>query len=210
VVTLPAAAPPRKRGRPRNLEPSQEYRDRLEDIVSVAAEVFTARGYEAGSLDDVAAELGLRKASLYYYVKKKSELLRLVFDRAISTALADVDAIAATPDPRERLVGLIRYQANMVVRHPSLFAVFFDQRAGLEADDLAEIAEKERQYVRQFRQAVEAAMKAKVIPRGDSGAMAHAILGMTSWAYKWFDPDRDSLGKFADTCVALVVGPRAR
>ena len=32
-------------------------------------------GYEAGSLDDVAAALGLRKASLYYYVERKSDLL---------------------------------------------------------------------------------------------------------------------------------------
>ena len=46
-MTTKPADPPRKRGRPRNLEPSEEYRERLENIVSVAAEVFTARGYEA-------------------------------------------------------------------------------------------------------------------------------------------------------------------
>ncbi|HVU72875.1 MAG TPA: TetR/AcrR family transcriptional regulator [Mycobacteriales bacterium] len=204
MSTAPAD-PPRKRGRPRHIEPSQEYRARLEDIVSVAAVVFRTNGYEAGSLDDVAAALGLRKASLYYYVKKKSDLLRLVFDRAITVALTEVETLAHITDPRERLAALIRHQALLVVRDPSLFAVFFDQRAGLEKADLADIGRKERRYLRQFVLAVEAAIDAKVIPPGDPRMIANSIIGLTSWSYKWFDPRRDSPEAFADTCCALVI-----
>jgi len=196
---------PRKRGRPRNIEPSAEYRERLEDIVSVAAKIFHANGYEAGSLDDVAAALGLKKASLYYYVKRKSDLLRLVFDRAITTALSEVDRLAETSDPKERLAALIRHQATLVARDPSLFAVFYGRRSGLEGTDLAEISRKERRYIRQFAVAVEAAMDAGVLQPGDPRLVANAIVGMTSWSYKWFDPERDSPERFADCCVALIL-----
>ena len=204
MSTSPAELP-RKRGRPRNLEPSVEYRERLESIVTVASKVFHANGYEAGSLDDVAAALGLRKASLYYYVKRKSDLLRLVFERAITVALSEVDQLAEITDPKERLAALIRHQAMMVTRDPSLFAVFFGQRSGLEAQDLADIGRKERRYIRQFVLAVEAAMEAKVLPEGDPRLVANAIVGMTSWSYKWFDQRRDSPELFADNCVRLVV-----
>jgi AcrR family transcriptional regulator len=173
--------------------------------VTVAAEVFTARGYEAGSLDDVAEAMGLRKASLYYYVKKKSDLLRLVFDRAITTALEQVDALAHLEDPAERLAALIRHQAHLVVGDPSLFAVFFDHRAGLTDEALAEIEPKERQYVRHFVVAVEAAMDAGVLPAADPRMVAHALLGMTSWSYKWFDPARNTPDEFAEACVRLVL-----
>ena len=196
---------PRKRGRPRNLEPSEDYRERLQDIVTVAAEVFQAQGYEAGSLDDVAAALGLRKASLYYYVKRKSDLLRLVFDRAISAALSEVDRLAHITDPKDRLVALIRHQALLVVRDPALFAVFYDQRVALEKEDLADLGRKERRYVRQFVLAVESAMEAGVIPVGDARVVANTIIGMTSWSYKWFDQRRDSAEAFADMCVELIV-----
>ena len=206
MTTTPAV--PRKRGRPRNLEPSEDYRRQLEKIVTVAAGVFRERGYDAGSLDDVAAALGLGKASLYYYVKRKSELLRLVFDRAITVALAEIDAIYAIPDPRKRLVAMIRHQALLVVGDPSLFAVFFDQRTGLEPADLAEIRTKERRYARQFVLAVEAAMEAKVIPAADPRIVANSIIGLTSWAYKWFDPARDSAEEFAETCVGMIVRGR--
>ena len=107
--------------------------------------------------------------------------------------------------PRDRLAALVRHQALLVVGDPSLFAVFFDQRSGLEAQDLAEIKQKERLYVRHFVVAVEAAMAAKVIPSGDPRVVANAIIGMTSWAYKWFDPARDSPETFADACVALII-----
>jgi AcrR family transcriptional regulator len=185
--------------------PSEEYRDRFQNIVTVAAEVFQAKGFEAGSLDDVAAALGLRKASLYYYVKSKSDLLRLVFDRAITAALTEVDRLAHITDPRERLIALIRHQAQLVVRDPALFSVFFDQRSGLADEDMAELGRKERRYVRQFVLAVEAAMDAGVIPKQDARATANTIIGMTSWSYKWFDPRRDSAADFADLCVALIV-----
>jgi AcrR family transcriptional regulator len=206
-VTAKKVEPPRKRGRPRNDEPSVEYRERLSDIVTVAAQVFHASGYEAGSLDDVAAALGLRKASLYYYVKRKSDLLRMVFDRAITSALSEVDRLSTIEDPEQRLAALIRHQATLVARDPSLFAVFFGQRSGLEDADLAEISRKERRYIRQFVVAVEAAMTAGVVPLGDARVVANLIVGMTSWSYKWFDARRDSIDSLADSCVALVIRP---
>jgi len=52
----------RGRGRPRHDTPSADYIARKELILQKAAEVFAAKGYEAGTLDDVAAALDMRKA----------------------------------------------------------------------------------------------------------------------------------------------------
>jgi AcrR family transcriptional regulator len=210
MMGIPASAEPiersRKRGRPRHAEPSPEYRQRLESIISVAASVFHTNGYDAGSLDDVAAALGLTKASLYYYVRGKSDLLRLVFERAIDAAVEDVDRLAETGDPEERLVALIRYQAELVTRDPALYAVFFGRRSALEPAVQADLGAKERRYVGHFIHAVEEAIAAGLLAPGDPRMVANAILGMTSWSFKWFDPKRDSPEKFADCCVAMVLG----
>ena len=84
----------RRRGRPRQTELSADYIRRRQEIIETAARVFHARGYETGSLDDVAAEMDLRKASLYYYVDSKAQLLYWVFDRAISLALERLDQLS--------------------------------------------------------------------------------------------------------------------
>ncbi|HTK64752.1 MAG TPA: helix-turn-helix domain-containing protein [Pseudonocardia sp.] len=57
---------------------------RLEDIIETGIEVFHNRGYDSGSLDDVAAALDLRRASLCHYLRNKAQLLYLTSSTARS------------------------------------------------------------------------------------------------------------------------------
>lgn len=207
MADTPRHAEQRRRGRPRHETPSAEYVAKLDEIISVATEVFRERGYDAGSLEDVASALGLRKASLYYYVESKSALLHLIFDRAISEALVQLHALERVQDPDARLRALIRHQAIRVSSEPSLFTVFFDQRPSLRDDHHHEIILKERAYVRAFIEGVEAAIDAGTLPDANPRILANLLIGMTSWSYKWFSPSRDDPDEFANTCVQLVLGP---
>lgn len=178
-------------GRPRMETPSPAYLRRLEDIVDTAAVVFRRDGYDAGSLDDVAEELDLRKASLYHYVDSKAHLLYLIFDRAISLALERLAELSQLTAPDERLEALIVHQIEVLSEEPSLFTVFFDSRPRLADEFESAILAKERRYLRYYAQAVEDAVTAEVLPPIDPRHGAQAILGMTSWIYKWIDEDDD-------------------
>jgi AcrR family transcriptional regulator len=202
------AVPPRTRGRRRHIEPSDEYVARRESIVTIAAEIFWLDGYDGGSLDAVADAAGLRKASLYHYVKKKSDLLRLIFDRVMSIAFREFDAAASIEDPREELAKLIEQQALLVAHNRPLLGVFFDQRQHLEPEDEARVSRQMHLYMAQFIQVVDAAMKAGALPAGDPYMVANSINGMANWAYRWFDPARNSPEEFAAACVQLVLAPR--
>lgn len=171
--------------------------------------MFQLKGYDAGSLDDVASALDLGKASLYYYVRSKSELLYLVFDQAITRALDSLEALSLTElvDARERLEALVRHQIGIVASNPSLFAVFFDQRPRLGAEHEAEIRAKERRYLSLFTQAASAGATAGALPAVDSRYVAQLLLGMANWTYKWFDRERDDEVALADAAVLLVLGP---
>jgi len=67
------------RKKARALSPGKRQRLTQQAIVAGAAELFAARGFGATSLDDIAEKLGVGKASLYYHVKNKEEILRLIF-----------------------------------------------------------------------------------------------------------------------------------
>lgn len=215
-MTTPAGqddAPPvprRRPGRPRLTEPSPEYRRRLQEIIDTATVVFHEQGFDAGSLDDVATELGLSKASLYHYVRNKAQLLYLIFDRAITLSLERLEELSGTTDPRRRVAMLIEHQVRIIAEAPSLFAVFFDQRPRLEGALDVEIRQKERAYVRRFAEIVEAAVDAGDLPDVDGRHAAQALLGMTSWVYKWFDPERDEVGEVAETMTRIVLGSPRR
>jgi AcrR family transcriptional regulator len=199
----PETAPlKRPRGRPRLTQPSPEYVARLEQIVEAAADVFHQKGYDAGSLDDVAEALDLRKASLYHYVNGKAQLLYHVFDRALTLGLERLDELAAaTDDPIERLTAFVSHQVSIVAEERSMFSVFFSSRPRLEDEFEKRIRELERRYLHHYIDAVKGAMDAGAIPTGNPRYTAQAILGMSSWVYKWYDPSEDD---WADVCRSMV------
>ena len=194
-----------KRGRPRLTEPSPDYLRRRQEVIETAARVFHNQGYESGSLDDVAAALDLRKASLYYYVKSKSQLLYFVFDQAISEALERLRTVADTSDPADRLRMYIQHQVTIMSEERSLFRVFFENRPSLSPEFEASIREKERQYLNLFIDAVKAAVDADLLPAMDPRYGAQAILGMSTWVYKWYDPESDDPAQVVEDFTALVL-----
>ena len=204
AATTDAVPTPRKRGRPRQTQPSAAYRARQAEIIDVAIDVFRERGFDQGNLDDVAASLGTGRASLYHYVPSKAHLLYLIFDRAISTTLETMEQIAATEDPAERLRALIRQQVHTIAADPGLFIVFFGNRPALEQRYEADIRPKERRLLRYLIEAVKAAIDAGALTNVEPRMAAQALLGMTSWFHKWYNPQRDDPDAFADVCVNLI------
>lgn len=196
----------RRPGRPKLTEPSPEYRQRLATIIDTATIVFHERGYDNGSLDDVAAALGLSKPSLYHYFRSKGQLLYFIFDRALTTALERLATLSGIADPRERLAALIAHQVRMVATDPTLFAVFFDSRPRLDDEYRDVIARKEREYVGRFGALVDGAVLDGTVGPGEARISAHVLIGMTSWTYKWFDPGRDDADMVARTMIRLVLG----
>jgi AcrR family transcriptional regulator len=59
-----------------------------ERVVDVALSSFAARGFEATSLDDVAAELGVTKQTVLYYHPSKDALLGAVIERGVAELAA--------------------------------------------------------------------------------------------------------------------------
>src|SRR5215831_5237047 len=52
----------------------------------IALDLFTRQGYEATSLRQIADELGINKASLYYYFSSKEAILESLFDERATEA----------------------------------------------------------------------------------------------------------------------------
>jgi AcrR family transcriptional regulator len=56
---------------------------RWEEILRDAAQLFSEKGYEATTIEDIASRVGLLKGSLYYYMENKADLLFQITTRAL-------------------------------------------------------------------------------------------------------------------------------
>lgn len=92
-----------------------------ENILSVAIELFGSRGYDAVSLRDVTAEVGLKAPALYNHFSSKEELLAeamLSALAAFNTAVVDADDAGATP--LSRLDGMVQRHVLYQIEHSAL------------------------------------------------------------------------------------------
>jgi len=98
-------------------------------ILDVASRQFREHGYSATSLKDIAAELGVTKAALYYHFDSKTAILRALMEpifSAIEVILAgDVDC-STVQGRRDYLVSLIE---TFDAAGPVVASVAIDPRA---------------------------------------------------------------------------------
>lgn len=103
----------------------QMQRVREDAIVDAVNQLLATKGYELMTVDEVAAEAGLAKASLYKLFTSKEELAAAAMVRVLERALAQADALEQQqPDAsaRDRLEAMVRWtlQVQLAGEMPTL------------------------------------------------------------------------------------------
>lgn len=93
-------------------------------VIDAAIESFGTRGYEATSLDALAAELGIRKQTILYWFPSKEALLGAVIDRC-ATDLSDAleDALSRAGQGFDRVEAIVRAVFRLALRRPALLGL---------------------------------------------------------------------------------------
>lgn len=155
------------------MDGTSEARER---VLDVAERLFTERGYTAVTLRDIAAELGMRQASLYYHAPGgKEELFVTVTERGFARHRAGLEeALAAAPAD---LRGQLRAAAGWLLSQPPM------DWGRMMRSDMPAIGET---HARRLTQAADAAVMqpiarcfAAALPTADGPVnMAYLLAGM--------------------------------
>ncbi len=87
--------------------------DTRERLLRAAAELFASRGYDAVSVDEVAAAADRSSGAVYAHFGSKQGLLRALLDSWKETTATVVQAeFAVSPDPASRMAALWRNVAH--------------------------------------------------------------------------------------------------
>lgn len=93
-------------------------------ILDAAIGSFGTRGFEASSLDALAAGLGLRKQTILYWFPSKEALLAAAVDRAAAELAAVLErAQAGAPAGWPRVEAIVKSVFRLSVRRPELLGV---------------------------------------------------------------------------------------
>lgn len=189
------------------------YSLRRVEIVRAAAEVFKSRGYQGTSLADIAEAVGTERASLYYYVSSKEELLDEVVTDVVKDNLAVAESIrdgsGRAPDKLRELV--TRLMASYAEHYPFLY-VYLQENLAHVADSRRAWATDMRKVNRRWEEAVTAIVQqgmdeGSLRPSPDARVTAYGLIGMVSWTSRWFNPSRSPIeaAEIGETYARLLL-----
>ncbi len=93
-------------------------------ILDAALSSFASRGYEATSLDGLAAGLGIRKQTILYWYASKEVLLHAVVQRSAAELAAALHrGLSAEGPPWPRVEAVVRAVFALAGRRPELLAL---------------------------------------------------------------------------------------
>jgi len=161
---------------------------RRAQLIEVGRTVFAESGYEATSVEEIAARAKVSKPILYSHFGGKEGLYAVVVDREVERILASIaDAVSSGP-PRVRLEQAALAYLTYVQEHPEGFAVLLrdapKQTSEMPAlmydlaDRISDI------FTEQFG---EAGYDSKTAP-----IYAHALVGMVAFVGQWWTDSEDA------------------
>jgi AcrR family transcriptional regulator len=176
-------------------------------VLAAASHVFADVGYEKATLEDVAREVGINRATLYYYVGTKEELLVSLLSEPIATVTSRLEEDAGRDAPAdEKLAAALRGYVKTLDEHPELF-IFLSENVhtamtGPEAEELVSEADR---YGRILTDVIRDGQKTGVFRDDvDPQTSVLAILGMFNWMHRWYRPDgRRSLIDIGEDLIRL-------
>jgi AcrR family transcriptional regulator len=177
----------------RSFEGSDRVQRRAEarrlEILRAAARVFRARGFDAASMREIAAEADLSPGNLYHYFEGKVEILYFCQDRALDRMLSALKAARESGAP---------YAAQVRAVIGAHLRCMLDELDGSTAhlqvealpDELrAPIIAKRDRYERAIRELIAAGVENGEFAPCDPALVTRAMLGALNWTTRWYHPD---------------------
>lgn len=172
------------------LQSGSDIVEKRQQIAAAASRVFSEKGYDACTVDDIANLVNLKKPSLYYYVASKEDILSMVLDFAISEVSTNLEAIChSADDPVVKLKRAVANHMMTLVRHFHAVRVYHNERKSVASKYMPTYLAKRKNYETMFKSILLEGMQQNLFNIKDFRLTALMILGMCNWITQWYRPE---------------------
>ncbi|TDO45089.1 TetR family transcriptional regulator [Kribbella sp. VKM Ac-2527] len=124
-------------------------RDTKAEIHRAALELFSVQGYEKTSLREIAEQVGITKASLYYHYSSKQDLLRAIIGTFFDDINRVLELVDTLPWSAETERELLAAYLDVVIKHRDTGPTLLRDIAAVLAafgDDLDDLIRRSRSF----------------------------------------------------------------
>lgn len=134
---------------PPRWEPTARWANRHREVVDAAATAFAEKGFSGASTRDIADRLGIRVASLYYYLPSKDAALAAVCEFGVREFIENLRGILSGDKPAaEKLRAAVANHLSPLRSHPAAdyIRVFLRHRHELPDGPRQQVAKLAAEY----------------------------------------------------------------
>jgi len=195
----------------------REKEARMELIKNSARRLFTQKGYENTSMDNIAQESELARTTLYLYFKTKADLFYSLIEPMFEEVYEKISELASDPSesPEKILKRMAEYLYATYRRDPEIFLLIgrYDAREyqeRLSEDRFNHIRQWQRLQIRKVAEVIERGIARDIFrpvdPRVTAIIFWTAIIGIFQFENnRRFTGGRDHLGSTIEASVDLAL-----
>jgi AcrR family transcriptional regulator len=147
-------------------------------IFETSMKLFAEKGYDATSIEDITATVGVAKGTLYYHFSSKEEILNFLVEEGIKLLQNSIDIkISKLSNYIDKIKAVVLIQIKIVAKYEDLITILLKQFLGKEA-----INQKCKIHINDYINTIESIVKdgieAGEIKQGNSEIIASEIYGL--------------------------------
>jgi len=164
--------------------------ERRQLIIREAARLFTERGYYRTSMEDIAAAVGLRKPTLYWYISGKEEILFHIHNEFVDMLITKHQQRVGSGMSNSELLRLVMYDVfDQFSEYPGYVSSFHEHYHDLSQELQKQMEVKRDSYFTAVTEIVRQGVAAGEFQAGDPNLTTLAFFGLCNWVYKWYRND---------------------
>jgi len=163
---------------------------RKDQILEVAARLFSHSGYNGTSMQRLAEGLGILRGSIYAHISSKEDLLFEIVEGGADRFLERMSRVIGSDEPATtKLRSAFVAHIETVSEHLDAATVFLNDCRFLTGRRRRVIEEKRSRYEQMIRSLISQGVDEGVLDaRTDPKFAALLILSSMNWLYQWYDP----------------------
>ena len=177
-------------------------------IIETASALYAKKGYTATSIEEIAEAAGVSLPVTYHYVKRKSEIMRMIMEDLLSSFKESVASqIGSIHRPDERLAAAMMLYSKAVALQKEKILLVYQKSGSLDGRSKARIMQLEVEVSRIFGEIIQDGIDKGVFREVDVDLTAFNIIMMAHmWVLKkWHFHRRFDLNRYVDSQLSNLL-----
>ena len=172
-------------------------------IFEIAMKLFSEKGYDATSIEEITATVGVAKGTLYYHFSSKEEIFNFLVEEGMKLLKNSIEIKTSKCDNiKDKII-----QIKGIIKYENLLSIVFSQIWGNETRNKL-CKEKAQEYVNVIEKIVIQEIESGEIKNCNSRLMSYTIFSLTSsiMMYKNQMDKEYSISELYRECENIIFG----